>query len=164
MDAHQVKVPDSVIRFMMDNINLGDQLSEDRRDKVFRLSIKLRNESPSAIRLAESFDRGEISGKQLLDMMGTGRPLRDFLPEAGDTDLGNILKFPAPSGYLYVPESVQIFARGMADRFDELSDDQQDRLHRLLVNLRDGVAATWDAIDMYDRGDIDGAQLLKMMD
>jgi hypothetical protein len=57
---------------------------------------------------------------------------------------------------------VLAFVNGLADRLAELSDGQRDRLHRFLVNLRDGVAATWDTVDMYDRGEIDGDQLLEM--
>lgn len=68
MEGHQVMVPGSVIRFMMDNLNLGDQLPGKRRDKLFRLAIKLRNGSPSALRLAEQFDRGEIDGGKMLEM------------------------------------------------------------------------------------------------
>lgn len=67
MGPRDAIIPGSVVRFMMDNVNLGDQLPGRQRDKLFRLAIKLRNGVPSAVRLAEQYDRGEIDGEQMLE-------------------------------------------------------------------------------------------------
>lgn len=53
-----MSMPGSVIRFMLDNINLGERLPEQRRERLFRLAMKLRNGSPYAFRLAEQYDQG----------------------------------------------------------------------------------------------------------
>lgn len=68
MGPREVMIPGSVARFIMDLVNLGHQLPGHQRDKLFRLSVKLRNGTPSAVRLAEQYDRGEIDGDQMLEM------------------------------------------------------------------------------------------------
>lgn len=66
MGPREAMIPGSVVRFIMDHVNLGDQLPERQRKMLWRLTIKLRNGVPSAVRLAEQFDRGEIDGDRLL--------------------------------------------------------------------------------------------------
>lgn len=68
MGPREVMIPGSVVRFLMDNVNLGDQLPERQRKKLWRLTIKLRNGVPSAVRLAEQFDQGKIDGAQMLEL------------------------------------------------------------------------------------------------
>lgn len=62
--------PDSVVYFLAECAGKLTSLPDSQQRQAHRLVMMLRNKSPKALRLAEMFDRGEISGNQLLEMMG----------------------------------------------------------------------------------------------
>jgi|GEM_PF-5746678 len=62
--------PLSVIHFMSGLIAAGlDSLRPDRANQLYRLAFRLQNGSPGALKCAWAYDRGEISGEQLLELM-----------------------------------------------------------------------------------------------
>lgn len=61
--------PDSVINFLAKCAGVFTSFPEFRQRQAFRLAVMLRNKSPKALRMAIRFDRGEISGGQLLELM-----------------------------------------------------------------------------------------------
>lgn len=72
MADHPKMVPGSVVRFLLD-CSGSTTLTEIRKRQSFRLSMMLQNGSPRALRLSEMYDRHEISGDQLLEMVWDGR-------------------------------------------------------------------------------------------
>ena len=59
----------SVVGFVEKLIADPSALSPERAWRVRRYLIRVANGSTGAIRLAEQFDRGEIDGDRLLEMM-----------------------------------------------------------------------------------------------
>lgn len=63
-----VPPPDSVIRFLDECVGKMATLPATQQRQAYRLVMRLRNGSQKALRLARMFDRGEISGDQLLEL------------------------------------------------------------------------------------------------
>lgn len=45
-------------------------LFEKRKRELYRMLMRIRNGSPSAVRVCEMFDRGEIDGERMLGLLG----------------------------------------------------------------------------------------------
>lgn len=63
-----------------------------------------------------------------------------------------------------VPKSVILFAEQYAERLESGAEIQKPPLHRFLMLLRNGSPMAVEACKMFDRGEISGQQMLKMMD
>lgn len=68
-EAEGWRVPKSVIHFAeryAERLECGD---ETRKQPLHRFLMLLRNGSPKAIQACEMYDRGEISGVEMLEMV-----------------------------------------------------------------------------------------------
>lgn len=61
-------IPDSVVHFLVESLG-KTTWTATRNRQAFRLVMMLQNQSPRALRLSAMFDRGEIGGERLLEMI-----------------------------------------------------------------------------------------------
>jgi hypothetical protein len=71
MNATLWHAPPSVIKFIWDCFErtTNGTATQAERQALWRLAMHVRNGSPKGIELAEMFDRGAISGAELLERM-----------------------------------------------------------------------------------------------
>lgn len=62
-----------------------------------------------------------------------------------------------------VPKSVIHFAERYAERLESGAETRKRPVHRFLMFLLNGSPKAVQACEMYDRGEISGAEMLEMM-